>query len=75
VRLTPHATRQYHEFPDDPDLANFHSKDRKFVAVALKSNNSPSIFNAVDSDWWDFREALQRHKVPIEFLCPQQFQE
>jgi hypothetical protein len=57
-------------FPIDPDLAAFDPADRKFVALALASDSRPAIANAVDSDWWHFREALQRAGVEVIFLCP-----
>lgn len=60
---------QYLRFPRDPDLAAFDPSDRKFVALALASDSRPSIANAVDSDWWHFREALRRAGVEVEFLC------
>jgi len=63
----------FHEFPDVPELANFDRSDRKFVAVALASKHHPPILNATDSDWWNHREALERHGVVIEFVCPEQF--
>jgi hypothetical protein len=65
----------YEEFPDDPELARFDRSDRKFVAVALASRLNPPIYNAVDSDWWDFRDALAAHGVTVRFLCPNQFQD
>ncbi|GIV75830.1 MAG: hypothetical protein KatS3mg050_0224 [Litorilinea sp.] len=48
---------------------------RKFVAVALVHGGNPPILNAVDSDWWDYREPLTAAGVRIEFLCPEQFSE
>jgi hypothetical protein len=59
------------EFPEDAALASFHHKDRKFVAVALAHPEHPPILNAVDTDWWVYREALSRHGVQIQFLCPE----
>jgi len=71
VTITPRdrADDDFDEFPDDPALARFHRKDRKFVAVALASRNNPLILNAVDSDWQAFRQALTKHRVRIRFLC------
>lgn len=63
----------YAEFPIDADLVAFDWSDRKFVAVALASKNSPPIFNATDSDWWHAREALGRNGVTIRFVCDDQF--
>lgn len=71
VTITPRdrAEDDFDEFPDDPALANFDRSDRKFVAVALASRNRPSILNAVDRDWQDFRQALTKYGVCIRFLC------
>lgn len=59
------------EFPLDGDLAGFDPADRKFVAVALASESSPTVLNAVDSDWADHHRALARNGIDVEFLCPQ----
>jgi hypothetical protein len=71
VRLTPRgdADDDFEELPDDPALVRFDRSDRKFVAVALASQHDPPIMNAVDTDWWHAREALERHGVQVEFLC------
>jgi len=65
--------QSFEEFPDDPDLGGFDRDDRKFVAVAIASRRRPEVLNAVDSDWWLFRQPLARHGVKIEFVCPEQF--
>ncbi len=62
--------RGFAEFPDDAELVAFDQDDRKFVAVALASGNSPPILNATDTDWWIHRSALVRNGVRVEFLCP-----
>jgi len=64
----------YEEFPDDPALRGFHADDRKFVAVARASPSRPPVLNAVDSDWWIFREPLERNGVVVKFLCSGQFE-
>jgi hypothetical protein len=58
-------------FPSVPTLASFHSKDRKFVRVALAHPDRPVILNAVDTDWRPFELYLTAHGVRIEFLCPE----
>jgi hypothetical protein len=63
----------FEEFPDSPALAGFDPSDRKFVAVARASPSRPQVMNAVDSDWWDFREPLHRNGIDVLFLCPEQF--
>ena len=74
VSITPDDDKGFVEFPDDPDLAKFDPSDRKFVAVALASLNQPEILNAVDTDWWHYREPLERNGVRIRFLCPDEIQ-
>jgi hypothetical protein len=59
----------YQEFPHDEGLRGFDPSDRKFVAIAMQSQNSPVILNATDSDWHESKEALDRH-VRVEQLCP-----
>jgi hypothetical protein len=59
----------YEEFPHNDDLRDFHHDDRKFVAVAVQSQHSPVILNAIDSDWRDYEDALNKY-VSIEQLCP-----
>ena len=71
VPITPHPERGYEEFPDAEDLASFDRSDRKFVAVALAHGEGPPIYNATDSDWHEHGEALTRHGVRVEFLCPE----
>lgn len=71
ITQTGDDRRNFEEFPDDPDLADFDPSDRKFVAVALASKEQPPILNAADTDWWEHREALNRHGVEIRFLCPE----
>lgn len=66
--------RGFVEFPADPELETFDLSDRKFVAVAIASKYSPPIFNAVDSDWWKHRAALNRHGIEIDFLCQSEIQ-
>ena len=70
VSVKPHPNRGFEDFPDDPDLDGFDRSDRKFVAVALASNDNPQVWNAVDSDWWDFQDALGRHGLVVEHVCP-----
>src|SRR5438067_820409 len=53
VSITPHAEREFAEFPDDEALARFDRADRKFVAVHLAHPDHPPILNAVDADWWE----------------------
>jgi len=61
----------FEEFPNDVDLRFFDRSDRKYVAVALASTKNPEVLNAVDRDWWDHREALERNGLRLHFLCPQ----
>jgi hypothetical protein len=58
-------------FPSDPRLGSFHRDDRKYVAAALTSQHSPTVLNAVDTDWWTHRAALSDNGISLRFLCPQ----
>jgi hypothetical protein len=39
------------------------------VAVAVAGRKPAVVLNAVDSDGWQHREALDRNGVRVEFLC------
>ena len=68
----PHAQSEHDfaEFPDDPALAGFDPSDRKFVAVARAHPAHPPIYNAVDTDWLPYQEALTSHGVTVVQVCP-----
>ena len=72
VHLTPIADelRGFREFPVDSSLDEFDRADRKGVAAARASRNSPTILYAVERGWCRHREALDRHGVRVECLCP-----
>lgn len=69
VRITP-QDESYAEFPGASELAGFDRSDRKFAAVARAHPDHPPVLNAVDSDWWHFREVLDRYNVHVDFVCP-----
>lgn len=69
--LDPPSWRLYAEIPDVPPLRGFDRSDQKFLAVAIASNPNAAISNAVDSDWWHFKEAIEAAGITIDFVCPQ----
>lgn len=71
VAITPidGSDNVFEEFPDDPALDNFDPDDRKFIAVACAHPEKPSVLQAVDSQWWNFRDAFRRNDVTVEFIC------
>ena len=74
VELTAHPVREgdYAEFPDDPALAGFDLTDRVFAALALTHPDHPPILNAVDSDYWHFRDPLAESGVIVIHVCGHQ---
>ena len=64
----------FEEFPDDPALNDFDSDDRKFIAVAVAHPEKPPILQAVDSGWWDFRDAFRRNGIIVAFICEDDIQ-
>ena len=70
VPIKEHAQRGFFSFPDDPDLEQFDIADRKFVAVAAAHPDLPPILQAVDSKWLGWSPALERHRVKVDYLCP-----
>lgn len=71
LTLRSHDPEDFGEFPSDPALDGFDRSDRKYVAVALTSHLGPHVLNAVDTDWWVYKVALEANGVNIKFLCPQ----
>ncbi|MBI5178403.1 MAG: hypothetical protein HZA04_04000 [Nitrospinae bacterium] len=73
VSITPRQkdADDFVEFPNDISLGKFDRADRKFVAVAIASKNNPPIYNACDTDWHHFDDALKKHRVKVVQLCPE----
>ena len=71
VPITPvdGSENEFEEFPDDPALDDFDPDDRNFIAVAVAHLERPPILQAVDSQWWDFRDAFLQNGVTVEFIC------
>ena len=76
IHITPvnGSENEFEEFPDDPALNNFDPDDRKFIAVAVAHPEVPPILQAVDSQWWDFRDAFRRNGVTVEYICEEDIQ-
>ena len=76
VSITPvdGLENAFEEFPDDPALNDFDPDDRKFIAVAVAHPEKPPILQAVDSGWWDFRDAFRRHGIIVAFICEDDIQ-
>lgn len=71
VPITPIDEHNFAEFPTSPALAAFDPSDRKFVAVARAHPDHPPILEAMDSKWWNFKDALRANEVTVIFLCPE----
>ena len=75
VHITPSAGNgtDFEEFPNDPTLSDFDSDDRKFIAVAVAYENihqqKAILLQAVDSQWYELREALAKNGLEVEFIC------
>ena len=76
VPITPvgGSENEFEEFPDDPTLNDFDPDDRKFIAVAYAHPEKPPILQAVDSQWWDFRDTFHRNSIIVEFICEEDIQ-
>lgn len=65
----------YQEFPKHSQLKDFDRSDRKFVAAANARSNEPSdkpaIWQAIDSKWLKWKDALQEMGITVYFLCPE----
>lgn len=61
----------YDEFPEHDGLTKFHHSDRKFIAVANAHPEKPPVFQATDSKWWEWKDALAEVGITVLFLCPE----
>lgn len=59
----------YVSFPKHPDLNNFDPPDKNFVAVAAAHPDKPTILEAADSKWIDWKAALNLYGITVEFVC------
>lgn len=67
VSLPKQGNGEYDDFPNDPALNLFHQDDRKFAALSRKERIP--VVNATDSDWVNYKGALERNGVSIKFIC------
>ena len=59
----------YQEFPEHMDLKQFDYSDRKFIAIANKHLDKPPIYQATDSKWFGWCNALKECGIQVQFLC------
>lgn len=66
---------EYTAWPRDSELANFDLADRKWVALARafrqETGQYAPITYAIERDWDKHRNALTRHGVELDYLCPE----
>jgi hypothetical protein len=67
--IQPNGDREFEVFPVHASLATFDRSDRIYVALALAAPQNPVIINAVDSDYAEYREALEYAGVFVKELC------
>jgi hypothetical protein len=58
----------FEEFPDDDGLKGFDKSDKKFVAVACAHPQKPPIWEAVDSDFYQYKSVLKALGVTVLFV-------
>jgi hypothetical protein len=64
-------TIEGNSFSEVPDaLRGFDPSDHVYIGVAKASINKPTILNATDTDWHEWRTQLEQHGFQIDFLCP-----
>jgi len=66
-----HITKEndsYTEFPQHEGLANFDISDRKFIATSNAHPDKPCIYQAVDSKWWGWKDALSDIGIKVNFM-------
>jgi hypothetical protein len=64
--------RGFEELPAAPNGVRYDPSDRVFLAVSAAHPEHPAVLQALDSKWWGWRGALEKAKVPIHFVCPEE---
>lgn len=67
VSIEKQDSGEYADCPETLIEAGFDPSDRKFVALAMKSNGT--VANAVDSDWIEHSAELERSGIKVDNLC------
>ena len=70
VSITKNAD-SYNEFPVHEGLSDFDISDRKFIAVSNAHPKKPKIYQATDSKWWGWKDALSEVGIGVDFICPE----
>lgn len=68
IELPLNGNGEYIDFPDDIRLKTFDLSDRKFIALAKKHSEHPTIIEGADCKWWGFREALADLGIKVTFI-------
>lgn len=69
VRITPSAGHSYAEVESLGLPISIDTSDRKFVAVAARRRRKPPIWQAADTKWLDWWQALRVAGIEVEFVC------
>lgn len=72
--ITKTGENTYAEFPASVDLKHFDCSDRKFVALSKAHPCHPPIVNGSDTDWWLYKDALEKEGIHVVFLCKEYMQ-
>ena len=64
----PLKNEEYVDFPNDNRLSKFDLADRKFIALANKHPDHPSIIEASDCKWWGFKEVFVELGINVVFI-------
>jgi hypothetical protein len=69
VELVKTPDGLYDPYPRSEALRRFDRADRKFIALAYKHAEHPSIYEGTDCEWWGIRDAMADEGLKVEFLC------
>ena len=59
----------YDQFPSCSGLDKVDNSDRKFIAVSNAHPEKPTILQATDSEWLEWKDTLAKCGIKVEFLC------
>jgi hypothetical protein len=56
----------FRELAQYKKLKKFDKSDKKFIAVCIAAEKVPTIYNACDSDWDEYKEVFDEYDITIE---------
>ncbi len=75
IKESSHKETWFEEIPVNIGLEDFDPSDLKFIAVAFRHTEKPSIVNAADTDWLSIKDILPVYGITVDNICEKELEE